>query len=79
MKREDEREHQLAVPSVSAQRSGWAGQMPPVSWIETNHNKPIRNKNKLDAGRGATEGFRLGSIKSTAIRHDLVIHYYHYP
>lgn len=62
MKREAERGHQLGVPSVAVKRSGRAGQMPPVSWTETKHNKPIRNKNKPDSGSSGMKGLKLGSI-----------------
>jgi len=69
MKRGAEREHQLGLPSVVAQCNGRAGQMPPVSWIETKHNKPIRNKNKLDSGSGGMYGAQTGkNSEITAIR-----------
>lgn len=44
--------------------------MPPVSWIETKHNKPIWNKNKPDSGSGGMGELKLGSSEITAIKHE---------
>lgn len=63
MKRGAEQEHQLGVPSVAVQCSGRAGQMPPLSWIETKHNKLIRNKNKLDPGCSGMVGSNCELVK----------------